>query len=467
MKIVIRKSILKEISLVQAKERLKTKVMQKAIKSYAWRCANDKDETTKNQLVCKALLQDEDLTAALAKGYGDGLLMSLPLDLDSNQLGTSLNWLISLVHKGGPSFYLIFIDMLRALDMGPDRKIRSPLTDWGDLERKKAEGSNWGEKDDNKKYSVQLALERLAILVADSLSNRNQYLEKFFHYQQFMSEKDLNKIDSFLELARILSDADPLIQAYQNKKAYADAKEGEEKILDNDKWDISALHNKGAACELGKGTDWCTAAPGLNWFNKYYDKEDPLFYFLDKTTGEKYQISFGAEQYMNKIDSYMGDEKLDELIDLLASVEDQIKPEYEKAHYAIFKRKSITDLEYLKKKISGLKPEEAVGLIVSVARNPEASPEILTYLSDHDAYSVQASLAANPSTPPETLAKFANNRHKVIRLSLTDNPSTPTATLTLLLKDPDPMIRLHAGRSLKANNIQESKSFNLKIRIVK
>ena len=142
-------------------------------------------------------------------------------------------------------------------------------------------------------------------------------LEVFFQQQRFMSEPDLNKIQSPEQLADVVEAAKPAIEAYQEKQAYMDVEEGMEVFRNDSKWLITAIHNKGAACELGKGTDWCTAAPGLDYFEQYYDQDDPLFFFKDKKTGERFQFHYGSAQFMDEQDIPLADEFMAELHNLL------------------------------------------------------------------------------------------------------------------------------------------------------
>ena len=128
-------------------------------------------------------------------------------------------------------------------------------------------------------------------------------LETFFHWQRFMSERDLNKIKSLPDLKDIVDGASDAIKAYQEKQSYADAAEGTEILVDDaDDWKIAIIHNKGAACQLGKGTNWCTAAPGLDYFENYYEPDDPLFYFEDRYGGGRYQFHYGSGQFMDEED---------------------------------------------------------------------------------------------------------------------------------------------------------------------
>ena len=126
-------------------------------------------------------------------------------------------------------------------------------------------------------------------------------IETFFHYQRFMRERDLNKIKDLSELAEIVNDANSAIRDYQEGRNYKDANApgAQEVFRDDEEWKIVAIHNKGAACELGKGTHWCTAAPGLDYFEDYYKPDDPLFYFKNKKTGDRFQVHIGSDQYMD------------------------------------------------------------------------------------------------------------------------------------------------------------------------
>jgi len=117
------------------------------------------------------------------------------------------------------------------------------------------------------------------------------------------------------------------IQKAQEKKNYLDAEAGTEIFRDDDKWTIAALHNKGAACELGKNTDWCTAAPGLDYFEDYYKKDDPLFYFASKESdlggmvSAKYQFHYGSSQFMNANDEPVDKKTFEVLHDMLIQTE--------------------------------------------------------------------------------------------------------------------------------------------------
>ena len=68
-----------------------------------------------------------------------------------------------------------------------------------------------------------------------------------------------------------------------------------------------------AACYYGKGTRWCTAATrGSNEFEEYI-KDGPLYILIPKEPeykGEKYQLHFESESYMNEEDDSVSFGKL-------------------------------------------------------------------------------------------------------------------------------------------------------------
>ena len=129
-------------------------------------------------------------------------------------------------------------------------------------------------------------------------------IERFFQWNRFIrnGKKDLNAVSSFAELYVLVKEAKPKYKAWQKEQESKDVEAGKEVLLDNKQWQVIAIHNKGAACQLGKPTDWCTAAPGLDYFKHYYEPNDPLFYILDKSDGEMYQFHFGSKQYKDKND---------------------------------------------------------------------------------------------------------------------------------------------------------------------
>jgi hypothetical protein len=58
------------------------------------------------------------------------------------------------------------------------------------------------------------------------------------------------------------------------------------------------------SCELGSGTEWCTATGKTSDFFDHYIENGPLFIFIDNSDPKnKYQVSFEKEQFMDKYDN--------------------------------------------------------------------------------------------------------------------------------------------------------------------
>lgn len=132
------------------------------------------------------------------------------------------------------------------------------------------------------------------------INNTRRSLEMFFQYPDFMETKDLNRIQGPDQLMDIVDKARKDVYAHQEKQKNLDADEGTEVFRDDDEWYIAAIHNKGAACEFGKGTEWCTAVPNpssdeRDMFKQYYSPETPLFVLIPKGgKQERYQVSYGG-----------------------------------------------------------------------------------------------------------------------------------------------------------------------------
>jgi hypothetical protein len=59
----------------------------------------------------------------------------------------------------------------------------------------------------------------------------------------------------------------------------------------------------GASCELGSGTEWCTATGKTRMHFDEYIENGPLFIFIKPNSKEKYQFSYEEKQFMDKNDN--------------------------------------------------------------------------------------------------------------------------------------------------------------------
>jgi len=97
----------------------------------------------------------------------------------------------------------------------------------------------------------------------------------------------------------------------EDLKSYEDEQEiklneGEATLLfEDNSIKIIVPETEAAACKYGRGTRWCTAATkGQNMFD-YYKQDGDLYIIIPKNPehqGEKYQLHFESEQYMNEND---------------------------------------------------------------------------------------------------------------------------------------------------------------------
>ena len=103
----------------------------------------------------------------------------------------------------------------------------------------------------------------------------------------------------------------PATDFWHGMKAYKppvdqDAQRGDAKeVFNDDSVRIIVPQDKQAACYYGQGTRWCTAATGSqNYFDRYH-RDGPLYILLPKKPtydGEKYQLHFGTDQFMDEQD---------------------------------------------------------------------------------------------------------------------------------------------------------------------
>jgi hypothetical protein len=89
----------------------------------------------------------------------------------------------------------------------------------------------------------------------------------------------------------------------ENERGYSDA------IYEDDDVRVIQPLDKTAACYYGQGTTWCTAATRSENRFEQYNREGPLYILLPKKPkyiGEKYQIQFETDQFMDKNDNDVG-----------------------------------------------------------------------------------------------------------------------------------------------------------------
>ena len=143
--------------------------------------------------------------------------------------------------------------------------------------------------------------------------------------QRFLTKKSISQIETPEELISIVNSAKPEYNKHNDEKLEKSTKgPGQNLVYEDSDWEVYIPETKGASCALGKGTEWCTAKLGLDFYEKYHSKENPLIIFISKSNPEdKYQFHYETEQFMDPNDDDLLDDDYDtagysdELADLL------------------------------------------------------------------------------------------------------------------------------------------------------
>lgn len=134
---------------------------------------------------------------------------------------------------------------------------------------------------------------------------------------------DIGKVDS---LATLYSLVEPFEDAKTGGEEEREAKEGAEKLFEDDEWLILTPETQEAACYYGKGTRWCTAAEKNNYFDHYND-QGTIYIIINKETQEKWQFHFESAQFMDAEDSPI---ELKEFLDENPTLKDFFSDKIEK-----------------------------------------------------------------------------------------------------------------------------------------
>ncbi len=415
------RGFLNEISFDDAKKRLETKALTKWIKGMAF------DEETRTMTL------DPNQIEAAKNELAKLVLEFVPEDLTDTQRGTTLEWLIS-VGINDPYMKQKFYN--EATASTEQRAVRFPSSARADLRVK-----------------------------------RNDF-ERYWHTHEYSDEKDIFKIKSFGALAVNADRAKRGFDAAQADKEYLDADNpgAVEVFRDDDEWRIYALHNKGAACKFGKGTEWCTAAPGLNYFEEYYEPDDPLFYFEHNSNlggyfSGRYQIHFGSAQFMDEEDNELPEEDRDELIEMLGETDAPKK--YQIVRYWVERTEMMQtvydentndwELMAMADKFVGQGERE---VLEAIMESPNVTVEILKFIAEndegargialmHDKFPVEAieelansedgdtrwDAASTGELSPETMIRLSEDEYWRVRNVVAKSEKTPPEVLAKLVSD--------------------------------
>jgi hypothetical protein len=264
-----------------------SKRVPRAIKSLIWEMSEEHGQS---------LDYNKEELETFSDMYRDEILESVPNDLEPGDKAQSIQWLTSLGSNDKSFARKTLLAALVDLELTRGSLLYKIKTN---LESKKEE------------------FESPRGIYRDSVVIKNK-LERFFNWKRFMSIRDLMLIKSLEQFFKVVDDAELGIKEYSKNKEYLDAEAGTEILDQSDAWIAYVIKNKGAACEKGSETDWCTAAPGGNWFGTYYHESDPLFIIEHKRDkDERFQVHFGTEQFKDTGDHEVAPVDRANLIDIL------------------------------------------------------------------------------------------------------------------------------------------------------
>ena len=137
-----------------------------------------------------------------------------------------------------------------------------------------------------------------------SIFDRNK---KSYPYSDINQYKTTNDISQFIKTSVEIANKETKDPSQQKGVARSD-KYKEFYMGSVDGFDVYELPKGrkdlyGVSCELGSGTEWCTATGKTkSYFNRYISS-GPLFIFIKPGSEEKYQFSYEAGQFMDKDDT--------------------------------------------------------------------------------------------------------------------------------------------------------------------
>ena len=115
--------------------------------------------------------------------------------------------------------------------------------------------------------------------------------------------KDINSFKTYKQFEDAMVTYD--LEAIENTLDKEEEKGQATKVYDDENVTVIVPEDEAAACRYGRGTRWCTAATrGENYFNTY-NRQGRMYILLPKNpirAGEKYQLHFQSNQYMDEDD---------------------------------------------------------------------------------------------------------------------------------------------------------------------
>ena len=153
-----------------------------------------------------------------------------------------------------------------------------------------------------------------AIIKSEDIYKYEEYLDIFKRRKKEYRFQDINQIKTPSQLQNFIKTT---VELLDKEKQDISAQKGvsktekfkDLKIMDAEGYSVYMIPKDRkdlypTSCELGSGTEWCTATGNTSVHFEEYIKYGPLFIFIDNSNSKnKYQVSFEGGQFMDTNDN--------------------------------------------------------------------------------------------------------------------------------------------------------------------
>jgi hypothetical protein len=151
------------------------------------------------------------------------------------------------------------------------------------------------------------------MILPEDVYKWKKYFNFFNKYKNKFEIKDINLIKTPIDIKNLVIRVKSIEDAIESDPSKAGGSNKFEKykefyIGSVDGFDVFKLDQGrkdlyGVSCDLGSGTEWCTATGKTRQHFDTYIDQGPLFIFIKKGSDEKYQFSYESSQFMDKNDN--------------------------------------------------------------------------------------------------------------------------------------------------------------------
>ena len=151
------------------------------------------------------------------------------------------------------------------------------------------------------------------LIKIEDIYKYKEYLDIYHRYKDEYKYKDIFKyvtksdledfIKKSVEIRNRETEKPATVKGVQKNVKYEKFKIGEVDGFDVYKLPKGATELYEVSCDLGSGTDWCTATGNTRkYFDEYISSDDLYIFIKQDGSGEKYQFHYANEEFMDKDD---------------------------------------------------------------------------------------------------------------------------------------------------------------------